>query len=96
MKTYEDVAASQSEQPLGVGGVKGDHISHLVIMPATTSPGAVTLLDGAASKIIFPGGANSASNLVPFSIFLGHDSRNGAFKITTGANVSVRAVGDFT
>lgn len=96
MKTYEDVAASQNAQVLGTSGAKGDHLSHLVVFPATTSPGAVTLLDGAGSKIVFVGGATSVSNLIPFTIFFGHDSRTGAFKVTTGANVSVRAVGDFT
>lgn len=93
---YEDVAASQTAQVLGTNGARGDHLSHLVIFPATTSPGAVTLLDGDASKIIFPGGASSVSNLVPFTVYLDNRSRHGPWKVTTGANVSVRAVGDFT
>lgn len=93
---YEDVAASQTAQPIGADGAgAGQHISHLVVMPATTSPGAVALLDGDASTTIFAGGADSVSNLVPFTVFLGCDSKNGQWKITTGANVSVRAVGDF-
>lgn len=92
---YEDVAASQTAQVLGRTGSKGNHLSHLIVIPATTSPGAVSLLDDDDSKVIFTGGANSVSNLVPFSIFCGFRSKNGAFKVTTGANVSVRAVGDF-
>lgn len=93
---YEDVAASQTDQVIGDGGTgAGQHLSHIIIFPATTSPGAVTLKDGGAAKEIFPGGASSVSNLVPFTIFLGINSKNGAFQITTGADVSVRAVGDF-
>lgn len=95
-KEYEDVAASQSAQVIGGGGTgPGQHLSHLIVIPATTSPGAVALLDDTASTTIFAGGASSVSNLVPFTVFLGCDSKNGAWKITTGANVSVRAVGDF-
>jgi len=93
---YEDVAASQTAQVIGAGGTgTGQHLSHIIIIPATTSPGAVSLLDGSDSLTVFSGGANSVSNLVPFTIFLGCDSKNGAWKVTTGANVSVRAVGDF-
>lgn len=93
---YEDVAASQTDQLIGDGGTgAGQHLSHVIIFPATTSPGAVTLNDGGSSKIIFPGGADSVSNLVPFTIYHGHDSKSGAFSITTGADVSVRVVGDF-
>lgn len=92
---YEDVAASQTAQVLGLTGSKGNHLSHLIVTPATTSPGAVTLLDDSDSRVMFAGGASSVSNLVPFCIFCGFKSKNGPFKITTGANVSVRAVGDF-
>lgn len=96
-KEYEDVAASQTAQALGATGKVGDYLSHLIIIPATTSPGAVALIDGGSSTTIFAGGADSVSNLVPFTLFCGFDSKNdGGFKITTGANVSVRAVGDFT
>lgn len=93
---YEDVAASQTDQVLGDGGTQaGQHLSHVIIFPATTSPGAVTLKDGTTSKVIFPGGADSVPGLAPFTVYFGHDSKNGAFSITTGANVSARAVGDF-
>lgn len=92
---YEDIAASTDAQVLGETGTGRNLLSHLIIFPATTSPGAVTLLDGEDEKIVFPGGANSVSNLVPFCVFCGFRSKYGAFAITTGANVSVRAVGDF-
>ena len=95
-KEYEDVAASQTNQVLGDGGTEaGQYLNHLILMPATTSPGAVTLTDGPTALTIFAGGASSVSNLAPIVVFLGCNSKAGAWRITTGANVAVRAVGDF-
>ena len=93
---YETVAASQTAQVLGVTGAVGDYISHITVIPATTTPGVVTLLDGATSIAVFVGGASSVSNLVPFTIMLGARSVSGAWKLTTGANVSCIAFGNFT
>jgi hypothetical protein len=94
---YETVAASQTDQALGATGATGDSLSHLIIVPATTSPGAVSIKDGAGSAItVFTGGASSVTNLVPFTIALDMVSLAGAWKVTTGANVSVIAVGNFT
>ena len=93
---YETVAASQTAQALGPNGAAGDQIQGLLIVPATTSPGAVTLIDGATAITLFPGGASSVSSLAPFFAPLGCKSQNGAWKVTTGANVSVIAVGRFT
>lgn len=93
---YETVAASQTAQVLGATGATGDYIGSLLVIPATTSPGLVTLLDGAISIPVFVGGASSVSNLLPFTIQLGMQSVSGAWKVTTGANVSVIGIGDFT
>lgn len=93
---YETVAASQTAQVIGATGAAGDYISHIIVVPATTSPGQVLLLDNATSITIFTGGASSVSNLIPFVVALDMVSTSGAWKITTGANVSVIAVGDFT
>lgn len=93
---YETVAAGQTAQVIGATGAIGDYISHILVIPATTSPGAITLLDNATSITVFAGGASSVSNLVPFAIPLGMFSVSGAWNITTGANVSVIAVGNFT
>lgn len=94
---YEHVAASQTDQVLGGNGTTGDRLYGLVIIPATTSPGAVAIQDGAGSAItVFAGGASSVSNLVPFFVPLaGIKSSAGAWQVTTGANVSVLAVGTF-
>lgn len=93
---YETVAASQTGQVLGATGATGDYISGLLVVPATTSPGNVLLLDNATSITVFTGGATSVSNLVPFFIPLGMISVSGAWKVTTGANVSVIGIGNFT
>lgn len=93
---YETVAASQTAQVLGATGATGDYISGLLVIPATTTPGVVTLLDNAISIPVFVGGASSVSNLVPFFIPLGLKSVSGAWKVTTGANVSVIGIGNFT
>ena len=93
---YETVAASQTAQTLGPTGATGDYISGILVIPATTSPGNVILLDGATSITVFTGGATSVSNLVPFFIPLGINSVSGAWQITTGANVSCIGVGSFS
>jgi hypothetical protein len=95
--TYETVAASQTDQAMGATGATGDMLNGVLIVPATTSPGAVSIKDGSGSAItIFTGGASSVSNLVPFFVPLGIASASGAWKVTTGANVSAIAVGRFT
>jgi hypothetical protein len=93
---YETVAASQTAQALGATGAAGDYIRGILVVPATTSPGNVLLLDNATSITVFAGGATSVADLKPFWIELGMVSVSGAWKITTGANVSAIAVGDFT
>lgn len=93
---YETVAASQTAQVLGATGATGDYLQGLLVIPATTSPGNVLLLDNATSITVFVGGATSVSNLVPFFIPCGMISVSGAWKVTTGANVSVIGIGNFT
>lgn len=93
---YETVAASQTAQVLGPTGGTGDYIDHLLVIPATTSPGNVLLLDNATSITVFVGGASSVATLHPFTIDLRMISVSGAWKVTTGANVSVIGVGNFT
>jgi hypothetical protein len=93
---YETVAASQTAQVLGATGASGDLLVGLLIVPATTSPGNVIILDNATSITVFAGGASSLTELKPLWVPLGAKSVSGAWKITTGANVSVIAVGAFT
>ena len=94
---YETVAASQTDQVLGTAGAAGDFLGGLLVVPATVSPGAVRIKDGAGSAItVFTGGATSVSNLVSFFVPINAVSVAGAWKVTTGANVSVFAVGKFS
>jgi hypothetical protein len=94
---YETVAASQTTQALGATGAKGDRLAGLLVVPATTSPGAVSIKDGSDSAItVFTGGASSVGDLTPFFIPIGARSVTGAWAVTTGANVSCIAIGTFT
>jgi hypothetical protein len=99
--TYQAVAASQTATALQTStGAIGDYLSHCVIFPTSTSPGVVTVFDNtntaANSAILFAGGASSTSNLTPISVPVGAVSVNGAWKVTTGASVSVVCYGKFS
>jgi hypothetical protein len=93
-RDYETVAASQTGQVLGLLGAKGDFIERIIISPATTGPGLVTLIDGATSiPIMVTGGTTT---LEPIVVELNMTSQSGAWSITTGANLTLIAVGNFT
>lgn len=95
---YETVAASQTGQTLGATGATGDYLSHCVIYPVTTGAGLVTVFDSTSSAtnnvITFTSG--TLSNLAPIALPVGAISVNGAWKVTTGANVTVTCYGKFT
>lgn len=92
---YETVAASQTDQALGATGAAGDQLAGLLIVPATTGAGTVSIKDGSGSGInVFVTG--TLADLTPIWLPLGIRSTSGAWKVTTGANVSVIAVGSFT
>jgi hypothetical protein len=93
---YETVAASQTAQVIGGAGAEGDYLARVIIVPASLSPGVVTILDGATSINIFAGGAASLTELKPIVVELGLTAGTGPWKVTTGANVSVIATGNFT
>jgi len=95
---YERVAASATDQALGATGATGDFLSHLVIVPATAAAGAVSIKDGAGSSMsVFAGGGTTAlPTLAPIIVAFGVRSLAGAWSVTTGTNVSVFAVGNFT
>lgn len=93
---YETVAAGQTAQVLGGSGAQGNYIHGVLIIPATTSPGNVILLDNATTIWTFAGGASSVTTLIPFFVPCGWFSQTGAWKVTTGANVAVVASGMFS
>ncbi len=96
-REHETVAASQTDQMCGASGAAGDILDGLLIIPATTSPGAVSIEYGSTNITVFAGGASSVGDLRPFWIELGSiASVGGGWEITTGSSVSVIAVGDFT
>lgn len=95
---YEYVAAGQNNQVMGPStGKIGNILELLIVVPATLSPGAVTIKDGSDTAItVFTGGADSITSLRPITILVNARSRVGAWQVTTGSNVSVLAVGSFT
>ena len=97
-KKYVEVAASQTSFLLGATGAIGDYLASLLVVPATTSPGAITISDSITGPAIpiFAGGTGSINDLTPFTINIGLPSAAGGWYVTTGVNVSVLAAGNFT
>lgn len=99
--SYTTIAASQTDQALeqtsGSGKV-GNTLTRLIIVPATSAAGAVSIKDGSGSGItVFAGGGTTAlTDLSPIVVELDAVSNDGAWSVTTGANVSVIACGLFT
>lgn len=92
---YELVAASQTDQALGATGKAGDILERLIIVPETTGAGTVAIQDGDATAInVLVTG--TLSNLTPIVIEFNMKSTVGAWSVTTGANVHVIAVGQFS
>lgn len=94
---YETVAASQTAQALGATGATGDYLAGVLVFPGTAGCGVVTVLDNATTIGTFAGGGTTAlPSLVPFMIPIGLFSTSGAWKVTTGANVTCVGIGKFT
>lgn len=91
---YETVAASQTAQVLGPTGATGDYLSHVIIQPVTTAAGTTTILDNAT--VIFTFTTGTLADLRPIVVPIGSYSVSGAWKVTTGANVTATGVGNFT
>jgi hypothetical protein len=89
---YETVAAGQTAQVLGGTGATGDYIDKLIVTVATAASGTVALLDDTTSIPITA--ANTAIGV--YTVQLGILSKNGAWKVTTGAGATVIAVGRFS
>lgn len=95
---YEPVGSSATDQILGPTGAVGDYLAGILITPTTTGAGSVSIKDGNGSAIpIFNTG--TLSNLVPFYVPLGVvaiNSTTPGWKVTTGTNVTVLGIGNFT
>lgn len=91
---YETVAASQTNQVLGVTGALGDFLHRLVCVVATAATAQVQIKDGANAAItVFPN--SPGGGIGTYTIELNITSTNGAWQITTGAGVSVIGIGRF-
>jgi hypothetical protein len=88
------VAASQTTA--AVGGLRS-YLESVTIVPATTASGAVTIFDGSTAIVTVPAAA-ALGQSAPYCVQLGIRATNAStgFKITTGASVSVIAVGKFS
>jgi hypothetical protein len=98
---YETVVASATDQVMGASGAQYDYIAGVLIIPATSAAGAVSIKDGNGSAIsVFAGGGTTAlADLKPFLVPLGLHALAGTtpgWKITTGTNVSAIGIGKFT
>lgn len=98
---YETVAAGQTDQILGPAGAVGDYLYGLLLVPATAGCGVVSLKDGNGSAIsIFAGGGTTAlPTLAPIFVPIGARCvavTTPGWKVTTGANILVIGIGNFT
>lgn len=91
---YEHVAVSQTAQVLGGTGAIGDYLDKLICTVSTAATSSVAVLDGSTSHTILPN--NVGGGLGVYVIPMGAISRNGPWKITTGAGVEVLALGIFS
>jgi hypothetical protein len=87
---YKTVAASQTTaQICGQGG----YIESISVMPASSTPGVVTLIDGSTNIMAIIAGAGDGTK--PYTVRVGAFSEStGGFKVTTGASVSVLVSGN--
>ena len=95
---YEHVAASQSEQVLVGTGSVGDYLHRLVITVATAASSLVQVVDGSGTGIlthtILPNAVGGGVGV--YNVEINAASKDGAWKITTGAGSEVMAMGIFS
>ena len=90
------IAVSQTDSALGAtGGAAGDYLESLTLTVATAATAAVSIKDGAGSAIsILPNSPGGGIGV--YKVPLDMVSKTGAWKITTGAGVTVIAHGRFS
>ena len=89
---YETVAASQTAQVLGGTGAVGDYLHRIVVTVTTTGTSTLSVLDNSTTVLTMA--ANTPVGV--YSREINAASASGPWKITTGAGVTVMAVGFFT
>jgi hypothetical protein len=90
---YETVAASQTAQVLGGSGAAGDYLHRLICTVTSAATATVTLTDGVTAIAVVPAPVASTGVL---DIELNMASLTSGWKVTTGAGVTVIAVGSFS
>lgn len=93
---YRSVAASQTDSLLGTSGRKGDILERLIINVNTAATSTVSIKDGSGSAISV---MSATTPVGTYSIEIGArctDATTPGWRVTTGAGVSVIAVGQFT
>jgi hypothetical protein len=92
---YETVAASQTDQVLGGTGAAGDYLERLICVVATAATAAVSLEDGTGANMsVLPN--SPGGGVGTYVIDFGVASAIGGWEVTTGAGVTVIAIGSFT
>ena len=89
---YETVAASQTAQVLGGSGAVGDYLHRIVVSVNTSLTSTVSVLDNSTTVLAIP----ASTPVGVYSLEINAASASGPWKITTGAGVTVMAVGFFT
>lgn len=89
---YETVAASQTAQVLGGSGAVGDYLHRIVVTVTATGTSTLSVLDNSTTVLTMA--ANTPIGV--YSLEINAASASGPWKITTGAGVTVLAVGFFT
>jgi hypothetical protein len=90
---YETVAASQTTQMLGLAGAPGDYLHRLICTVTSAATATVTLTDGVIAIPIVPAPVASVGVI---DIELNMASGYAGWQVTTGAGVTVVAVGLFS
>jgi hypothetical protein len=94
--SYEEVAASQSDQVMGATGAVGDLLESVIVSVGTSATGTCSIKDGNGSAIpLTP--ANTPIGV--YTIVVRARARNATtpgWKITTGAGATAVGVGKFT
>ncbi len=87
---YETVAASQTAQVLGSTGAAGDTLVRLIVS-ITAATNSLLIIDGSTTLITFTNIATVGTHVIEVGTKCAT-----AWKITTGADTAVIAIGDFT
>ena len=90
---YEKVAAGQTTQMLGGSGAAGDYLHRLIATVTSADTATVTLTDGVVTIPLVPA---PVATVGVIDLELNMASLTSGWKVTTGAGVSVVAVGLFS